>query len=97
MGNELYGGKKGDLEDSLALYIENAFNSVRAEYGLDPMPAAGKDDRTMLFLGIARGIVEYLDDFTEAFVIESHTTGGATEPSRHSTTDAGHVQIRVKP
>jgi hypothetical protein len=97
MGNQLFGGTKNDTTDSLALYIENAFNNVRSEYGLDPMPNEGKDDRMMLFLGIAQGVVDYLRDFTEAFVVESHQTGFGTDPSRHDNDEDGHVSIRVKP
>ena len=63
MGNELKGGAKGDLADSLALYLEQAFDEVRVQYGLDPLPAEGRDDRMMLFLGIGRGVVNYLRDF----------------------------------
>lgn len=96
MGNELFAGTRFDTADSLAQYMENAFNNVRSEYGLDPMPVEGKDDRMMLFLGISQGIVDYLRDFREAFVIESHQVGGGTDPSRHDGDDDGYVQIRVR-
>lgn len=92
MGNELKGGAKGDLADSLALYLEQAFDEVRAQYGLDPLPPEGRDDRMMLFLGIGRGVVNYLGDFAPAFVIESHNSG---DSSRHDFDEDGHVNIRT--
>ena len=92
MGNELKGGSRGDLADSLALYLEQAFDEVRAQYGLDPLPTEGRDDRMMLFLGIGRGVVDYLRDFAPAFVIESHNSADA---SRHDFDEDGHVNIRT--
>ena len=92
MGNELKGGAKGDLADSLALYLEQAFDEVRSQYGLDPLPPEGRDDRMMLFLGIGRGVVNYLRDFAPAFVIESHDS---SDDSRHDSDEDGHVNIKV--
>jgi hypothetical protein len=89
---QLYGGRRSDGPevDSLANYIERAVNDVRtAEYGLDALPAEGRDDRMMLFLGIARGVVRYLDDHQPAFGIGSGD-GGAHD-------HGGHVGISVDP
>jgi hypothetical protein len=97
MGDTLRGGTREDLSGSLALYIEQAFDSVRAEYGLGPLPTENRDDRMIMFLGIARGIVNYLDDFTEAFTIDHHRTGTDTHAFRHSDTRPGHVRIQVGP
>ena len=94
MGDQLKGGRRGDLAGSLALYLEQAFDDVRAEFGLDPLPAEGRDDRLMLFLGIGRGVVNYLADFEAAFVVERHD---APEPSSHDNDDDGHLRIQVTP
>lgn len=96
MGDELFAGTRFDTADSLAQYMEGAFNNVRGEYGLGPMPEEGRDDRMMLFLGISQGIVDYLRDFKEAFVVESHQVGLGTDPSRHDNDEDGFVQIRVR-
>lgn len=92
MGNELKGGTRTDLADSLALYLEQAFDDVRAEFGLDPLPVEGRDDRMMLFLGIGRGVVNYLSDFEAAFVVERHNASG---DSSHDNDENGHVRIQV--
>jgi hypothetical protein len=68
---------------------------VRDDYGLPELPEEGRDDRMMLFLGIARGILKYLGEHSEAFVIESHRTVDDTEDYRHDTDHDGHVRIRV--
>ena len=40
--------------------IETAYEKEWAKAKPNPLPAAGKDDRRLLFAGIARGILEYL-------------------------------------
>ena len=98
MGDQLKGGARDDLGDSLALYLEQAFDDVRAEFGLEPLPAEGRDDRLMLFLGIGRGVVDYLRDFEAAFVIERHDLADvAGNDSAHDSNEDGHVRIRVVP
>lgn len=77
---------------SLTDYLETAFDDVRAEDGLPPLGPEGRDDRLMLYRGIALGVVRYLRDFAPAFVIESHDSG---HTSRHDFDDDGHVNIRV--
>ena len=46
----------------------------------------------MLFLGIARGIVDYLADHAAALVIDDH---GDTDPWEHDANTTGHVRIRA--
>ena len=56
----LYGGSLKDFSDSMAEEIEIAYNAVLAEAGKNPLPDAGRQDRRMLFLAIARGVVNHL-------------------------------------
>lgn len=93
MGDVLDAGIGAPGEDSLATYFEEEFDAVRRDRGLDPLPEEGRDDRMLLFLGIARGIVRYLGDNTEAFVIESHDSGSG---SRHDEDSDGYVRIQVE-
>lgn len=88
--SELYGGKASDPSDadSLANYLDVAFNDVRAEFGLDPLPEEGRDERMLIFLAIARGVVRYLADHEQAFVVSSDDGPAHT----HS----GHVQIAAE-
>lgn len=66
---ELYGGSIEDFADSMAYEIEVALNAVRAEEGLDPLPA-GDRDRRILFIAIARGVINHLQKKNQAFEIE---------------------------
>src|SRR4051812_37849493 len=93
--DELYAGSLGDPPgtDSLAQYLEDAFNDVRVEdFALEPLTPEGRDERMMLFLGIARGVVSYLTDHAAAFVIDDHDDDEAWE---HDQDKAGHVRIRA--
>ena len=87
--DQLKGGRLNNLGDSLAQYLEEAFDFIRVnDYGLDHLTPEGQDERMMLFLGIGQGVVRYLAEHGAAFVVEAH---GAS-PS-HSDTDTGHIQI----
>jgi hypothetical protein len=93
--NNLYGGRLGDAPstDSLANYLESAFDFIRInDYGLDPLTEEGREERMMLFLGIARGIVDYLADHAAALVIDDH---GDSDPWEHDINTTGHVRIRA--
>jgi hypothetical protein len=93
--NDLYGGNLSDPigADSLAQYFEDAFDDVRqSQFGLDPLPPEGREERMMLFLGIARGLVDYLADHAAAFIIDDHGDSAAWE---HDISKDGHVRIRA--
>ncbi|HWD47496.1 MAG TPA: hypothetical protein VHM23_27940 [Actinomycetota bacterium] len=92
MGNSLEAGTGAHPEHSLASYFEDEFNEVRRDYGLDPLPEEGREDRMMLFLGIARGIVRYLGDHGQAFAIEAHDS---SDDSSHDKDRDGYLRIRV--
>jgi hypothetical protein len=92
--NELKGGRLSDPADSLAHYLEEAFDFIRQhDYGLDPLTPEGREERMMLFLGIGRGIVQYLADHAPAFVIDGHD---GTETWGHTNIKTGHVRIRAE-
>lgn len=67
MPTQLYGGSLTDFADSLAAEIEEALADVRLEAGLDVPP--DDDDRRMLFIAIARGVVAHLKKKEAAFAI----------------------------
>jgi hypothetical protein len=61
------GGANFVLADSLAQAIDNEFvAALQAVKGIAP-PADGADDRKLLFLAIARGILRYLQDRPHAW------------------------------
>jgi hypothetical protein len=95
MGDTLQAGTGAPGEHSLATYLEEAFDEVRVDHGLPALPEAGRDDRVLLFLGIARGLLKYLGEHSEAFVIESHRTTEDDQDYRHDEDHDGYVRIRV--
>ena len=84
MANELKGGSKTDYDDSLAERIEAELDIVRHQYKLSPLTSANREDWRPFLLGISRGIVRFLGENPEAFLIEG--TSGAFSHS-HS----GHL------
>lgn len=81
MGDILKGGSESAFAGSLAARIEFELDIVRGQYGLPALTGENKDDLRPLLLGIARGIVGYLGDNPEAFVIAqdsgaNHQHGG---------------------
>jgi hypothetical protein len=95
MGNGLVADTGGLDQHSLAGYIEQEIEAVGVGAGIEPLPEEGREERTMLFAGIARGIVRYLGDHAEAFVVESHWTTDDTDDYRHDSDHDGYVRIRV--
>ena len=67
--NTLYGGRLADFDDSMAHEIEAAYNAVLQESGKAPLPAAGADDRRMLFIAIARGVINHLQKKQAALTV----------------------------
>ena len=68
MANKLYGGSISDFTDSMAEEIETALNQVRVEEGLEAL-ALGDKDRRMLFIAIARGVINHLKKKEQAFQV----------------------------
>ncbi len=50
------------LQDTMANAIEEAMADIFGKVKKVPLPDAGKDDRRILFVAIARGILKYLKD-----------------------------------
>jgi hypothetical protein len=48
--------------DGLTDAIETAYEQEWAKVKPNPLPDAGKDDRRLLFAGVARGVLQYLVD-----------------------------------
>jgi hypothetical protein len=75
MADILKGGSRTSFSGSLAEMIEIEFDNVRSQYGLDALTSENKQDLRPLILGIARGIVRYLGDNPEAFMIGNSSVG----------------------
>jgi hypothetical protein len=75
----LHAGSHGHAAGSMSAAIERAFAAEVMGAKLADLPAAGKDDRAMLFNAIAQGVLAYLraheDDLTIAL---SGLSSGAT-------------------
>jgi hypothetical protein len=99
---ELYGGSLTQFDDSMARAIEDALNEVRAEADFPPLlspldkdraglPAAVQrdvDERRMLFIAIARGVIRHLQEREQAFKIEINIGPG---------TITTYPDIQIKP
>jgi hypothetical protein len=73
--------------DSMAEEIEKAFTAVRAESGKDPVPAENRDDLRLLYIAIARGVINHLKKKEQAFSVSVDGTHPAS----------GFPAIQVKP
>lgn len=82
---ELYGGTIGSFADSMAEEMEKALNQVREEEGMSALPT-GDRDRRMLFIAIARGVINHLQKKQEGLTVS--VTDGHTHE--------GHTTINVK-
>lgn len=71
---ELYGGSIDNFADSMAEEIELALNAVRQEEGMAPLPL-GDRDRRILFIAIARGVINHLQKKNQAFEIQYQDDG----------------------
>ncbi len=86
-GNKLYGGTLSDFDvaDNMAKEIETAFAAVRASAGItDPLPSgANAKDMRMMFVAIATGVINHLQNNPAAFAVQVHggtltSTGNVT-------------------
>lgn len=71
---ELYGGSIDSFADSMAEEIELALNAVRVEEGMAALPL-GDRDRRILFIAIARGVINHLQKKNQAFEIAYQDDG----------------------
>jgi len=56
------------LANSMALAIEKEMNDLFQKMKGVPIPEMGKDDRRILFVAIARGILGYLEEWQQQFI-----------------------------
>ena len=88
MGSELYGGSPGSgLAGSMAAEIEVAFATLRATAGRPPLPEDSVEDLQLLFIAIARGVINHLKANEQAFAVKVDGTYPAS----------GFPTIGVKP
>ncbi len=85
---ELYGGTIDAFSGSMAEEIEKALNEVRIEEDMAALPIGDKD-RRMLFIAIARGVINHLKEKEGAFTIRQ----GGADTHDHE----GFTEIKVKP
>src|SRR5215210_5771864 len=71
------------LQQSMAKAIEDAMDEVSWLVKKQHLPAAGQDDRRLLFVAIARGILKYLYDHQGAITATS-TSAGSQGSHTHS-------------
>jgi hypothetical protein len=98
----LYAGSLANFAGSMAEAIEQALDQTLIEAGFPPMPdpsTADKNDlnnRRILFLAIARGVINYLNQNEDAFQF-SFAAGNHSHPIGSSGEHAhsGHVTIQV--
>lgn len=71
--------------------IESAYEAEWAKAKPNPLPEAGKDDRKLLFAGVARGILQYLSDHHNELItaIKAQDEGGSEVTLQITETDLG--------
>lgn len=75
--DKLYAGNFNDFADSMAGEMETAFSELLAEKGKAPLDSKGQDDRRMLFIAIARGVIRHLQNKQTSFVVQVPAGGQA--------------------
>jgi hypothetical protein len=64
-------GTLDDFDDSMAAAIELVFESLWEQRHDIPLPEEGRDDRRMLYVSIAQGVLNHLRDHaSDGFVVE---------------------------
>lgn len=70
----LKAGTVADFSGSLAQAIEDALKAEHLVLKGEPLPDQGLDDRRMLLVAIAQGVVRYFKDNVNAYQISVETT-----------------------
>lgn len=73
---QLHAGTLADFDDSMAKEIEDALNQLHITNGLPPLPSTPDSVvrvRRLLFIAIARGVINHLKEKEQAFHIEFDT------------------------
>ena len=71
--------------------IETAYKAEWQRVKPNPLPDAGKDDRRLIFAGVARGILQYLSDHHNDLLtsITTQTPDGSEIRAQVTETDLG--------
>lgn len=91
---KLKAGTLDDFNNSMAAAIESAFELVWNNRMGAPLPNETRDDRRMMFVAIAQGVIRHLKDNTvQGFDVDvsvEQTDAGTFVSSTGSTTSGGH-------
>lgn len=68
---DLKAGTLDNFSSSLAAEMEAAFETAWAKYQDEPLRAAGRTERQLLFSAVAQGLLRYLRDNDDAFDVET--------------------------
>jgi len=96
---ELKAGTLDDFNNSMAAAIESAFERVWTDRMGTPLPDETRDDRRMMFVAIAQGVIRHLKDnavqgLTVDVAVEQTvggTGGGPLMASTGDTTSGAHL------
>lgn len=71
--------------------IEAAYEAEWKKVKPNPLPDAGKDDRRLIFAGVARGVLQYLADHQNEFLttLKAQIDGGNEVTLTVTETDLG--------
>jgi len=77
----------GQLTDAIELAYETEWKAIKP----NPLPTAGKDDRRLIFAGVARGVLQYLSDHHDELINSINATdqGGQAVTFTVTGTDLG--------
>jgi hypothetical protein len=89
---KLYAGSFDNYTGSMADEMEDALNELREKDGLSALPANDRD-RQMLFMAIARGVINHLQAREEAFQIQF--TVDATTPASITVTTHPTINVQI--
>lgn len=83
---------KEALENSMAMAMENAMKDVYKKIKGNVLPELGKDDRRLLFVAIAQGVVKHLKDQEEAFQVHEVNV---TQEDDNRMTSSGTISFGI--
>lgn len=70
MADALKAGRIGSLQGSLAKAMEDAMREEWQRVKGEELPDAGEEDRRILFVGIARGLLDFLHRHREDLITD---------------------------
>lgn len=82
-------GSVNDFSNSMAEAIENALKSEYQAVKGQALPQGGEEDRRLLFVAIARGVVKYLKDNADSSILV-HNVSVNQVSSQQITSQGSH-------